>query len=191
MAVSAGLGLFLSVITAAVLRPTAALPAAIAFILVSCLLVGEELRHHRPSRGVIVMAITVVLTAQAVGAATIDEPARLLDAVLGGAAAFLAVFAVHVASPNGLTNDDVAYAALVGTTLGWFGIGRVGLGLGLALIIGAVTAGPQVFVSRRRAEAGLVQTRTVVAFAPALAGGAWIALCWGDALVRWYDRTPA
>ena len=188
---SAGLGLFLSVITTAVLRPSAALPAAIAFTVISCLVVGVELRQQRSSRSVILLAILVVLTAQAIGAATVDEPVHLLDAVLGGAAAFLAVFAVHVASPNSLTNDDVAYAALVGTTLGWFGIGRVGLGLGLGLIIGAVSAGPQMLVTRRRAEAGLVQSRTVVAFAPALAAGAWIALCWGDVLVRWYARTPS
>ncbi|MGD9701612.1 MAG: hypothetical protein AB7Q42_05825 [Acidimicrobiia bacterium] len=189
MAMSAGLGLVLSVITAAVLRPAAALPAAIAFTLISCLVVGIELRQHRLSRGALVVSILVVLTAQAIGATVTAEPDRLFGSVVGGLVACLAVFAVHVASPDSLSSYEVGYAALIGTTLGWFGLGRVGLGLGLGLVIGAVSAGPLVLVSRRRAEAGVLQRPLVTSYAPALAAGAWISLCWGDAIVSWYSAT--
>jgi leader peptidase (prepilin peptidase) / N-methyltransferase len=188
MAMSAALGLVLSLITAAVLRPTAVLPAAIAFTLVSCLIVGIEFRQHRLSRAALAVSIAVVLVAQALGALAVGEPHRLAVSLIGGVVAFLAVFAVHVASPNSLSTYEVAYAALIGATLGWFGIGRVGLGLGLGLIIGAVSAGPLVLVSRRRAAAGLLQP-VVTSFAPALAVGGWIALCWGDAIVNWYSAT--
>jgi leader peptidase (prepilin peptidase) / N-methyltransferase len=186
MAMAAGLGLVLSAITAAVLRPTAALPAAIVFTIISSLVIGVELHHHRLSRGALMASIFVVLAAQAVGASIGDDPRVLLGSLGGGLLAGLAVLTVHVASPNSLSAYEVRYAALIGTTLGWFGVARVGLGLGLGLVIGAVSAGPLVLVSRRRAEAGLLERPLVTSYAPALAVGAWISLCWGDVIVSWY-----
>jgi leader peptidase (prepilin peptidase) / N-methyltransferase len=186
MAVAAGLGLVLSVITAVVLRPTTALPAAIAFTIISSFVIGVELRHHRLSRNALMVSILVVLAAQAVGASIGDDPGVLVGSLAGGLVAGLAVLTVHVASPNSLSAYEVRYAALIGTTLGWFGVARVGLGLGLGLVIGAISAGPIVLLSRRRAEAGQLQRPLVTSYAPALAVGAWISLCWGDAIVGWY-----
>ncbi len=68
------------------------------------------------------------------------------------------------------------YALLIGATLGWFGLERVGMGLLLGFVAGAVVAGPVAVLRRDR--------RSTFPFGPALATGAWIALCFGDHLTH-------
>jgi len=189
MAMSAALGVVLSVITALVLRPTAALPAAIVFTVVSCIVVAVDLARRDISRRALGLAVAVVILAQGFGALSVDQPARLLGALAGGVVAFLAVMTFHLVSPESPTRDEVVYAALVGTTLGWFGLDRVGLGLGLGLVIGAVSAGPQVLVGRRRAGDDVVDRPVTATFAPAMALGGWIALCWGESILSWYSSS--
>lgn len=191
MALSAALGLVFSVITAAVLRPAAAIPAAVLFTAVSCVFIGVDLGRRELSHRVLALAIAGVLVAQGVAAWSVDAPIRWAGSLAGGGVAFVAVLAFHLVSPESPTRTEVAYAALVGTTLGWFGLGRVGLGLGLGLVIGAVTAGPLVLVGRRRVDAGVIERPEVASIVPALAMGGWVALCWGEAILNWYTATRA
>lgn len=186
MAISVALGVMFSAITAIVMRPTAALPAAIVFTLASCLVIGVDFARRELSHRALALAIVIVLTTQAFGALSEGEPQLVLGSLAGGAVAFVAVLAFHLVTPDSPTRDEVIYAALVGTTLGWFGLGRVGLGLGLGLVIAAVSAGPFVLAGRRRAGAGVVGRAGAMSIAPAMAVGGWIALCWGDAIVGWY-----
>jgi hypothetical protein len=178
MTKSAAFGVLSATITALVVRPAAALPAAFVFLAVAVLHV-HRVRTAQPTlRWLTAASVPVVLVLHAIAAARIGEPERFWLAVAGAAVAVLAVLAVHVTS-SGLEPDELAFAALIGSTLGWFGLARVGLGLGLGLVIGAIAVGPLVHASRRRAEAGIL-ARPSTTVAPALATGAWIALCWGD-----------
>jgi len=108
MAVAAGLGLVLSVITAVVLRPTTALPAAIAFTIISSFVIGVELRHHRLSRNALMVSILVVLAAQAVGASIGDDPTVLLGSLAGGLVAGLAVSGARARHRSDLRRADRA-----------------------------------------------------------------------------------
>jgi leader peptidase (prepilin peptidase)/N-methyltransferase len=111
-----------------------------------------------------------------VGAIAVGEPRRILFSAFGACAAFSALLIVHLASPDGLGFGDVTYALLIGATLGWFGLARVGIGLLLGFVVGAVAAGPVAVMRHDR--------RATFPFGPALAAGAWIALCFGDHLTH-------
>ncbi len=166
----------LAVVTAFLLGVTAVLPAALVFTVTSCVLSAIDLRDRRLPRHIVFPALGLIELALIVGAVAVGEPRRIVWSAVGACAAFTALLVVHLASPDGLGFGDVTYALLIGATLGWFGLERVGMGLLLGFVAGAVVAGPVAVLRRDR--------RSTFPFGPALATGAWIALCFGDHLTH-------
>jgi leader peptidase (prepilin peptidase)/N-methyltransferase len=167
---------FLAAVTALILGATAVLPAALVFTVISVVLAAIDLRDRRLPRQIVFPALGVIEVALIVGAIAVGEPRRILFSAFGACAAFSALLIVHLASPDGLGFGDVTYALLIGATLGWFGLARVGIGLLLGFVVGAVAAGPVAVMRHDR--------RATFPFGPALAAGAWIALCFGDHLTH-------
>jgi len=96
----------------------------------------------------------------------------LLDAAIGGAAAFASFFALWWGFPRGLGYGDVRLAGLIGTALGWLGFGELYIGFLAAFVAG--TALGVVLMARRGTG-----RKTVLPFGPPLALGAAIGILWG------------
>ncbi len=103
----------------------------------------------------------------------------LRDAALGGALAWVLLFAIHMASPKGMGFGDVRLAGLIGMLLGWLSIGHVLLGLFLAFLTAAVT-GVGLMVT------GVRGRKDRVPFGPFLALGAITAVFVGGPVLSWY-----
>ena len=103
----------------------------------------------------------------------------LREAALGGALAWVLLFAIHMASPKGMGFGDVRLAGLIGMLLGWLSIGHVLLGLFLAFLTAAVT-GVGLMV------AGVRGRKDRVPFGPFLALGAITAVFVGGPILSWY-----
>ena len=113
-------------------------------------------------------------------AAALDgEWSSLLGAALGGALAWVLLFAIHMASPRGMGFGDVRLAGLIGMLLGWLSIGHVLLGLFLAFLSAAVV-GVGLMV------AGVRGRKDRVPFGPFLALGAITAVFVGGPVLSWY-----
>jgi leader peptidase (prepilin peptidase)/N-methyltransferase len=121
------------------------------------------------------LALTVLLLG---GAAIVDGAGHAaLDALIGGALAFAALFLVHLAQPRGLGFGDVRLAGFIGLYLGWLGLGDVAVGLVLGFLLAAV-AGLGLIAATGRAF--MVR----LPFAPFLGAGAVLAVLWGGPLAR-------
>jgi leader peptidase (prepilin peptidase)/N-methyltransferase len=121
------------------------------------------------------LALTVLLLG---GAAIVDGAGRAaLDAFIGGALAFAAMFLVHLAQPRGLGFGDVRLAGFIGLYLGWLSLGDVAVGLVLGFLLAAV--GGLVLIAAT-GSGFLVR----LPFAPFLGAGAVLAVLWGGPLAR-------
>jgi leader peptidase (prepilin peptidase)/N-methyltransferase len=105
------------------------------------------------------------------------EPARLVGAAIGAAAAAAAIFALHEISPRAMGFGDVRFAGLIGLHLGWLGLAQVPAGLFLAFVLGAI-AGVGLLALRRNGW------RAQIPFGPFLAAGALATVLWGQPLVH-------
>lgn len=164
------------------------LPAAVIFVVSSCVLVVFDVRERSLPVGWLIGSLGSVLGAVAAAALAVGEPERLRDSLLGALAAGVVVLVAARLGPHGLLVGDASYAALMGATLGWFGLPRVGLGLAFGFGVSAVLAGPIVAYTRRQAMAGWRDgagwRHRSIPFGPPLAAGAWLALCFGEPIAR-------
>jgi leader peptidase (prepilin peptidase)/N-methyltransferase len=104
---------------------------------------------------------------------------ELRNALIGGAAAWLFLFIVHVINPRGMGFGDVRLAALIGLYLGWPGLGYVALGLFLAFLSGSIV-GIGLIALRRKGM------KSALPFGPFLALGATIAVFAGHPILQGY-----
>ena len=100
-------------------------------------------------------------------------------ALLGGAAAMLALGMLHLVSPRSMGFGDVKLAFVLGLALGWLGWGELLLGLFCGFLAGAVV-GVALIVLRHRGR------KDHLPFGPFLAFGTLVVLLWGDVVLRWY-----
>jgi leader peptidase (prepilin peptidase) / N-methyltransferase len=114
-----------------------------------------------------------------VAAALDGDWSSLWGAALGGALAWVLLFAIHMASPKGMGFGDVRLAGLIGMLLGWLSIGHVLLGLFLAFLTAALI-GVGLMV------AGVRGRKDRVPFGPFLALGAITAVFVGSPILSWY-----
>jgi leader peptidase (prepilin peptidase)/N-methyltransferase len=101
----------------------------------------------------------------------------LLAAVIGGAAAFAAFFALFYAVPKGIGFGDVRLAGVCGGFLGWIGYREVILAFVLSFIVAGVPAAILLALHK-------VQRRTQIPFGPFLAGGTVITVLFGPSIVH-------
>jgi len=96
----------------------------------------------------------------------------LLDAAIGGVAAFAVFFALWWCFPRGLGYGDVRLAGLIGTALGWLGPGELYLGF-LAAFVAGTALGIALMARRGTGR------KTLLPFGPPLALGAAFGILWG------------
>jgi leader peptidase (prepilin peptidase) / N-methyltransferase len=155
---------------AASVGPKPVLPAFCYFGVLAVALAFIDARSQRLPDFLTLPSYPVALILLAVAAtATSGGGRRILDALVGMAAAWLLFFAQALIYPAGIGWGDVKLSGLVGMYLGWLGVGWLGLGaLAAGLFLGyllAASAGV-VLLGTRRATA-----KTRLAFGPFLLAG--------------------
>jgi leader peptidase (prepilin peptidase)/N-methyltransferase len=101
----------------------------------------------------------------------------LLSALIGGAAAFGAFFALFFAVPKGIGFGDVRLAGLCGAFLGWIGYREVAAGFLLSFIIAGVPAAILLALHK-------VQRRTQLPFGPFMAAGTFLTVLFAVPIVH-------
>lgn len=156
-----------------------ALPAFLLFFTALVAVAAIDLEHYIvPNRIVLatlVASVPLLLVAALLGA---DWPS-LRTALIGSVAAGAGLLVINLISPRGMGMGDVKLALVLGLYLGWLDLGHVLLGLFLGFLLGAL--GGVVLIAVR-----LRTRRDHVPFAPFLAGGAILAVLFGDPLLGWY-----
>ena len=156
-----------------------ALPAMLFFTAASVALAFIDLDTRRLPNP-IVFTTQGAVAAGLVGAALADgTPGKLVGVAVGAAAASGFLYLLHVAKPGGMGFGDVKYAVAMGAVLGWFGLGRVAVGLLAGFLAGSVVGVAQAV------RAGRLRGATMP-FGPALAAGAMFAIVWGQSVIDWY-----
>jgi leader peptidase (prepilin peptidase)/N-methyltransferase len=104
---------------------------------------------------------------------------RFGHSLMGATLAWLALFAIHLASPAGMGFGDVRLSFVLGLFLGWISLTHVltGMFLGVALI---AVVGVLLAVLR------LKSLQEHIAFGPFLAAGSTIAVFAGEPIIRWW-----
>ncbi|HEX6311590.1 MAG TPA: A24 family peptidase [Acidimicrobiia bacterium] len=139
-----------------------------------------DLEHYLlPNRIVFPLAGTTVVLLGVAAIGDGEGSGALLRALLGAAAGFVALGALHLASPRSMGFGDVKLAFVLGLGLGWLGWGELALGLFLGFLYGAV-------VGVALMGLGLRGRKDHVPFGPFLAAGTLTGVLWGDAILRWY-----
>lgn len=128
-----------------------------------------DLRTGLVPRALLYPAVAVVGIGLVAASAQDHAWRPLLDALIGGAAAFGLFGAIWWVYPRGMGFGDVRLAGLCGGALGWLGFRQLYLGFLIAFVAGAVIGLAVLLVRRSRK----------FPFAPALAVGTMVGVLWG------------
>ena len=154
----------------------AALPLCVAMALLVVLSV-TDLTHRLVPRRLLYPGAAAMVAGFAGVTAADGSTHTLLDAAIGGAAAFAVFFAVWWFVPRGMGFGDVRLAGVIGVATGWLGLLHAYLaflvGFGTGLVFGLVS----ILVLR-------TGRRSKIPFAPCLAIGAAVAILFGNPLVH-------
>jgi leader peptidase (prepilin peptidase) / N-methyltransferase len=138
-----------------------------------------DLEHFLLPNRIVYPLAAGTLALLAVAAWGDDAWGALGRAVLGGAAAMVALGVLHLVSPRSMGFGDVKLAFVLGLVLGWLGWSELVLGLFCGFLAGAVV-GLALIVLRHRGR------KDHLPFGPFLAFGTLVVLLWGDVILRWY-----
>jgi leader peptidase (prepilin peptidase) / N-methyltransferase len=163
--------------------PVAAVELAMALVFFSTTLAlaAIDLEHFRLPTGVITIGLAVTLSLQLTVSLLQQNFAQLLFALIGAAAAFALLLAIHLIAPAGMGRGDANLMALLGLYLGWFGLEYVGVALMLGFGFGAIF-GVSLVLSKR------ASLKSRIPFGPWLILGAWASLPTAEHLWAWYLR---
>jgi leader peptidase (prepilin peptidase)/N-methyltransferase len=159
----------------------AELPAVLLFVASGVALSAIDIEHLRLPTPIVYVTLALVTIALVVAALVTHRPSALVTVAAGAAAASAFLFAIAFASPRSMGMGDVRLAAVLGAVLGWYGMGRVALGILLGFLVGSVV-GIALSIVRRRLRG------VKMPFGPSLIVGTFIALAWGGHVVDWYTR---
>lgn len=157
-------------------------PALPAFLVLAAALVAIsaiDLEHFIVPNRIVYPALFLIAPLLVAAAAADGVWASLGRAALGGALAWGALLIIHLISPRGMGFGDVRLAGLIGVPLGWLGLGHVPVGLFLAFASASVVGIALILV-------GAKGRKDKVPFGPFLALGAFAAILFGRAVLRWY-----
>ena len=133
-------------------------------------------RQIIPNR-IVYPALGIMVPLLVVASAVDDRWGALGRAAIGGAGAFAAFYAVHVAVPRGMGFGDVRLAGVIGVATGWLGYGPLFIAFLAAFVLGALIG----VVAMAVTGAG---RKTRIPFGPFLAAGAVVAVLWGAPLAH-------
>lgn len=150
------------------------------FSLFFCALVvvsTTDLSHGLIPRRLVYPAFAAMLGLLALVAAVDGDWHRLGSAVVGAAVTFAVLFVMWWVAPRGMGFGDVRLSALIGLAAGWIGLLDVYVAVVSGFVLGLLFA----IVTMAARGSG---RRTRIPFAPALAGGAMVAVFWGAPIVE-------
>ncbi len=169
-------GAVVALVTAAACALCAVRLGAVPQLAAYCVLAGAlvvvsitDLRTGLVPRRVVYVAAVVVGAALLCASATNGTWRPMLDALVGGAVAFVLFGAVWWISPKAMGFGDVRLAGLCGGALGWLGLAALYLGF-LAGFVTGTLFGVAVLMAHGRHR---------FPFAPALAIGTMFGVLWG------------
>lgn len=156
-----------------------ALPAFLVFFAALMAVTVIDLEHYIVPNRIVLVTLVVSVPLLALAALVEGDWTSLRTALIGSVAAGAGLLVINLISPRGMGMGDVKLALVLGLFLGWFDLGHVLLGLFLGFLLGAV-GGVLLIALKLRSR------RDHVPFAPFLAGGAAVAVLFGDSLLGWY-----
>jgi leader peptidase (prepilin peptidase) / N-methyltransferase len=159
----------------------AELPAVLLFVASGIALSAIDIEHMRLPTPIVYVTLALVAVALAIAAFATHRPSALVTVVAGALAAAAFLFAIAFVSPRAMGMGDVRLAAVLGAVLGWYGMGRVALGILLGFVVGSI-AGIALSIVRRRLRG------VKMPFGPSLIVGTFIALAWGRPVIDWYTQ---
>lgn len=178
VSVVAGLG---CVVTLLGVGSSAGLAASLVYTAVAVWVSAHELLTRRVPRPLVLGGLVAVVTLQMAVAIVIAQPRNLVMAMIGAMIAAAVLVPPHLVTAETVSTEAVLFAALVGAALGWWGPWLVGLGLGIAFVLGALVAGPLTFTR--------YSGRTAFPVVTLLSMSGWLALLVGSRLAEWYLPT--
>jgi leader peptidase (prepilin peptidase)/N-methyltransferase len=155
------------------------LPAYLWFAGVTLVLLLTDLDHQRIPNRILYPGATVATVLLAFGALGDGATTAFFRAVAGGALYFTVLFLVALAARGGFGFGDVKLAFLLGEFLAYRSWGVLWAGVFLAVFIGGLAA-LALLLTRRKGR------KEAIPFGPALVLGAWLAIPFGETLLRWY-----
>lgn len=169
-------------LTAALFAGAAARFGAVPELAAYCVLFGglvalsvADVRVGLVPRRIVYPTLGLMALALVASAAVAGEWRPLLDAAIGGAAAFLVFFVIWAVAPRSMGFGDVRLAGVIGAGLGWLGWRQLYLGFLVAFVAGAVVGVVKMAVQG-------TGRKTSLPFGPALAVGAVVGVYWGGYL---------
>lgn len=136
-----------------------------------------DIRVRLVPRVILYPTLALMTLALVAAAAVAGHWHPLLDAVIGGAAAFAVFFAIWFIVPRGMGFGDVRLAGVIGAGLGWLGFRQVFLGFLAAFVVGSVVGLTLMAVKG-------TGRKTALPFGPALAAGCVVGVLWGGTLAN-------
>ncbi len=156
-----------------------ALPGFLVFFASLLAVTVIDLEHYIVPNRIVLATLVVSVPLLALAALLESDWSSWRSALLGSIAAGAGLLVINLISPRGMGMGDVKLALVLGLFLGWFDLGHVLLGLFLGFLLGAV-GGLLLIAMKLRSRSDHVP------FAPFLAGGAVLAVLFGDSLLGWY-----
>jgi leader peptidase (prepilin peptidase)/N-methyltransferase len=141
-----------------------------------------DLRVRLVPRVILYPTLGLTSLAFVASAAVAGDWHPLLDALIGGGAAFSVFFAIWFVVPQGMGFGDVRLAGVIGLGLGWLGFRQVFLGFLAAFVVGALI-GLVLMVVKGTGR------KTALPFGPALAVGCVVGVLWGGTLANLWIHT--
>lgn len=157
----------------------AALPAFLVLAAACIAISAVDLEHFIVPNRIVYPTLFLLAPLLVAAAAVEDDWASLRGAVLGGLLGFVILFVVHFVSPRGMGFGDVRLSGLLGVGLGWLDLGHVFLGLFLGFLTASVISLALIGTKRR-------SRKDKIPFGPFLALGAFLAVLFGEPILRWY-----
>jgi leader peptidase (prepilin peptidase)/N-methyltransferase len=157
----------------------AVIPAYLVFFTSLVAVSAIDLDLHIIPNRIIYPTIFASIPLLAIAAALNDDFESLENALIGGAAAFAALFVIHLVSPAGMGFGDVRLSFVLGLFLGWLSLSHVLIGIFLGFLLGAFI-GVALVATRIRSR------KDAIPFGPFLAGGAALAVFAGSPIIHWW-----
>lgn len=158
------------------------LPAVLLFVAGGVALAAIDLDTMRLPRQLVYVTLALVGGALTIAAIATGEWSKLVWAVVGSVVASGAFWLLRLFVPRGFGAGDGRLALVLGAITGWYGPGRVVVGLFFGFLIGSIVG---LIVAARAGRMKNVK----MPFGPSLVAGAFAAVLFGGRVVSWYrDR---
>lgn len=162
------------------LGPSPALPAYLYLAAMSVALTVVDVRTRRLPDAITLPSYPAGVILLGLAALFVDNGlSRLVSALIGMAALYLAFLVLFVIYPKGMGFGDVKLAGILGLYLGWFGAAVLLVGAFLGYLLGGVYGLVAVI-------AGRATRKSAIPFGPFMIAGALLAIFAGDEIAALY-----